>query len=143
MRPVTTPPENRRGSRVSTPGRPFGICRNRPSRSGPCARPRSLPCGWLYLLGAWSDERIVNVPFLTPCHIAACSAGSSRNGGEHTHFAPVVEIVSMRDGKIRGSGRGEPSSCPQSPVFSCYLPEGRGSEGMSRHRQAVAAFAHP
>jgi hypothetical protein len=48
-------------------------------------------------LGAWSDERIVNVPFLIPCHIAAWSAGSSRKGGEQTHFAPAANAVSRRD----------------------------------------------
>ena len=47
--------------------------------------------GWKehYFDAAWSEEKVVKVPFAIPLQIASVSSEVSRSGGEQTALAPV------------------------------------------------------
>ena len=84
MRPAITPSLIKSGSRVSTPGMPFGMRSN--EASSPATRLPSLPC---MLNGAWSDEKIVNSPLDRPFQMN-CWLPLSRGGGLQMQRAPCI-----------------------------------------------------
>lgn len=55
---------------------------------GGVKRPSFLPRGVSYFEGAWSEEKVVKVPFERPRQMAVRSEGSWRRGGEQTCLAP-------------------------------------------------------
>src|SRR6516162_7289412 len=75
IRPFTTPSENKIGSRVSTPGTPFGTQRKLVRPFG-----TNFPAGSSYLNGQWSEENIWNIPPCSPLQQASWLA-RSRGGG--------------------------------------------------------------
>src|SRR3546814_18146059 len=76
IRPFDTPSEKTIGSRVSTPGTPFGILVN-----GTSVPPADLLDGPLKLYGAWSDE----ITSRTPVRGSYSRRGAIRLSGPRRH----------------------------------------------------------